>query len=225
MERPSETATVAEWAAAQRRAMVDQQLRRRGVRDPRVLEAMGKVPRHEFVPIAERERAYEDRPLAIGQGQTISQPYIVAMMVEALELRGPERVLEIGTGCGYQAAVLARLAARVYTMERDPMLAESARARLAEFGVSDTVEVIAGDGSAGYPTAAPYDGIIVAAAAPRVPAAFLDQLVEGGRLVIPVGSLDHQELRQIRRIAGQAVSRTLGHCRFVPLTGRHGWSL
>ena len=212
-----------DWAAARRLAMVEQQLRSRGIKDERVLEAMSQVPRHEFVPPEQREEAYEDHPLPIGGGQTISQPYMVATMVEALELKGTERVLEVGTGSGYQAAVLALLAARVYTMEFDPTLARAVEERFADMGLADSIVVICGDGSLGYPPAAPYDGIIVAAAAPDVPENYLEQLVEGGRLVIPVGNLDSQELRQIRKCEGQAVSRGLGYCRFVPLRGERGW--
>ena len=212
-----------DWAAGRRLAMVEQQLRSRGLKDERVLQAMSQVPRHEFVPLDRRKEAYEDHPLPIGQGQTISQPYMVASMVEALELKGTERVLEVGTGSGYQAAVLARLAARVYTMECDPTLARAAQERFADMGLADSIVVIGGDGSLGYSPAAPYDGIIVAAAAPEVPDCYLEQLVEGGRLVIPVGSRDCQELRQIRKCEGQAVSRALGYCRFVPLRGERGW--
>ncbi len=245
-----------EWAAEQRHAMVAQQLRRRGIRDERVLQAMGEVPRHEYVPPEHRRTAYEDHPVSIGQGQTISQPYMVAAMTEALELRGTERVLEVGTGSGYQAAILARLAARVYTIERDMELFRLAGERLERLGlrlssddrdcddrVSDdsdrddsdgddgdkgnagdaSVVLLHGDGSEGYPPASPYDGILVAAAAPKVPDCFLKQLAEGGRLVIPVGDLAQQEFRQVRKCQGKPVSRVLGHCRFVPLKGRHGW--
>ena len=223
--RPNLKAPVAEWAAVERRAMVEMQLRRRGIRDERVLEAMGEVPRHEFVAAADVEHAYEDHPLPIGHGQTISQPYIVALMLEALELKGYERVLEIGTGSGYQAAILARLAARVYTMELDPELAETARDRLAKMGLAGSMEVIVGDGSLGYPQAAPFDALIVAAAAPQLPECYVDQLGEGGRLVIPVGTLDQQDLHQFRKVGGRVVSRSLGHRRFVPLTGARGWRL
>ena len=218
-------ASMEERAATERGAMVEMQLRRRGIRDDRVLEAMGEVPRHEFVAAEDVERSYKDHPLPIGHGQTISQPYIVALMIEALELKGYERVLEVGTGSGYQAAILARLAARVYTIERDAELARVAEERLRKMELAGAVEVIVGDGSLGYPAAAPYDGIIVAAAAPILPQCYLDQLAEGGRLVIPVGTLEHQELRQTRKIGGRAVSRLLGYCRFVPLTGSHGWPL
>ena len=216
-------ALAADWAA-RRREMVEQQLRPRGIRDERVLAAMSEISRHEFVSPELRERAYEDHPLGIGQGQTISQPYMVAAMLQALELRGPEKVLEVGTGSGYQAALLARLASRVITMEAEPLLASSARQRLAQMGLSDRISVIVGDGSLGYPSEAPYDGIIVAAAAPEAPACLLEQLAEGGRLVIPVGDRDCQELLQIRRINGQPVSRGLGYCRFVPLLGKYGWT-
>ena len=212
-----------EWAAAERRAMVERQLRRRGIRDERVLDAMGELPRHEFVPPEFLSQAYEDHPLPIGGGQTISQPYMVAAMLEALELKGTERVLEVGTGSGYEAALLARLAAHVYTIEYDPELARTAKERLSGMGLGDPVEVIEGDGSLGYPPAAPFDGILVAAGAPDIPACFFEQLVEGGRLVIPVGDRDSQELRQIRKCEGKPIVRHLGYCRFVPLLGAHGW--
>jgi protein-L-isoaspartate(D-aspartate) O-methyltransferase len=221
--RRDSIAVTLEWAEEKRRAMVENQLRRRGIRDERVLEAMGEVPRHEFVPPELLREAYEDHPLPIGGGQTISQPYIVAQMVEALALSGSERVLEVGTGSGYQAAVLARLAARVYTIECDAALARTARERLNRLGFGDTVEVIEGDGSAGYAPEAPYDGILVAAAAPDVPIELVEQLVEGGRLVIPVGERSSQELRLVRKLDGGRVVSSLGYCLFVPLLGAHGW--
>ena len=221
--RRDSVAVTLEWAEEKRRAMVETQLRGRGIRDERVLEAMGQVPRHEFVPAELLRESYEDHPLPIGGGQTISQPYIVAQMVEALALQGSERVLEVGTGSGYQAAVLARLAARVYTIECDPALARTARERLNRLGFGDTVEVIEGDGSAGYAPGAPYDGILVAAAAPDVPVQLVEQLAEGGRLVIPVGERDSQELRLIHKLGGTPVVTKLGYCRFVPLLGAHGW--
>jgi protein-L-isoaspartate(D-aspartate) O-methyltransferase len=205
--------------------MVESQLRRRGILDPRVLEAMREVPRHRFVAIADEPRAYEDHPIAIGHGQTISQPYMVAEMVEALELRGSETVLEVGAGSGYQAAILGRLARRVYAIESDPDLAHRARQRLDDMYPSGAVHVIVGDGSLGYPAAAPYEAIVVAAAAPEVPPALLDQLAEGGRLVVPVGDLNDQELRQIRKVRGESVVRVLGRCSFVPLIGARGWQL
>jgi len=220
--RGSVAASIA-WADAQRRAMVERQLRRRGIRDERVLEAMEKVPRHEFVLPEFISKSYEDHPLPIGGGQTISQPYMVAAMAEALALSGTERVLEVGTGSGYEAAVLARLAAHVYTIECDPALARSAQERLSRMGLANVVDVIEGDGSVGYRPQAPYDGIVVAAAAPDVPARLFEQLVEGGRLVIPVGERDCQELRLIRKIGGSPVVSKLGYCRFVPLLGAHGW--
>ncbi|MGH9782863.1 MAG: protein-L-isoaspartate(D-aspartate) O-methyltransferase [Terriglobia bacterium] len=216
-------AASAEWAESARRAMVERQLRRRGIRDERVLEAMGELPRHEFVPPELFSQAYEDHPLPIGGGQTISQPYMVAAMLEALELEGTERVLEVGTGSAYEAALLARLAAHVYTIECDAALARSAKERLDRMGLGVVVEVIEGDGSLGYPPAAPYDGILVAAAAPEIPPCLLEQLVEGGRLAIPVGDRDCQELRQIRKRQASPVVRHLGYCRFVPLLGAHGW--
>jgi protein-L-isoaspartate(D-aspartate) O-methyltransferase len=203
--------------------MVEMQLRRRGIRDERVLEAMEEVPRHEFVEAQDVDHAYADHPLPIGRGQTISQPYIVAQMLQALELKGYERVLEVGTGSGYQAAILGRLAARVYSIENDPELAAAARGRIERMDLSGRVEIVVADGSLGYPPAAPYDAIIVAAAAPRVPAGYIDQLAEGGRLVIPVGTLDHQELQQFRKVGARIVPRRLGYCRFVPLTGAGGW--
>ena len=220
---PAPFAVTPEWAARQREAMVEEQLRRRGIRDTRVLEAMGAVPRHEFVPPESAADAYADRPLPIGREQTISQPYIVAVMTEALELAGTERVLEVGAGSGYQAAVLARLAQLVYTIESDPELFRSAKERLERLGWSDRVVVIEGDGSLGYPEAAPYDAIVVAAAAPSVPDCLFEQLAEGGRLAIPVGSREDQELLQIRKVEGKAVSHRFGLCRFVPLKGSHGW--
>lgn len=208
--------------------MVSRQLRGRGIRDQRVLQAMLEVPRHEFVAPEFRHQAYDDRPLPIGAGQTISQPYMVAIMTESLGLRGHEKVLEIGTGSGYQAAVLARLAACVYTIERERELVDTARGilgRLAEAGLLELsrLELIEGDGTEGYAAAAPYDGILVAAAAPSVPRALEEQLAEGGRLVIPVGNLDYQQLRLIRRVSGQLTASVVNECRFVPLVGRHGW--
>jgi protein-L-isoaspartate(D-aspartate) O-methyltransferase len=212
----------------QRAEMVSRQLRGRGIRDQRVLQAMLEVPRHEFVAPEFRHQAYDDRPLPIGAGQTISQPYMVAIMTESLGLRGHEKVLEIGTGSGYQAAVLARLAACVYTIERERELVDTARGilgRLAEAGLLELsrLELIEGDGTEGYAAAAPYDGILVAAAAPSVPRALEEQLAEGGRLVIPVGNLDYQQLRLIRRVSGQLTASVVNECRFVPLVGRHGW--
>jgi protein-L-isoaspartate(D-aspartate) O-methyltransferase len=208
-----------------RKDMVEKQLRRRGIRDERVLAAMELVPRHEFVPEACRASAYADEPLPIGAGQTISQPYMVAAMCEALELDGTERVLEIGTGSGYHAAVLAELAREVFTVEREPYLVEVAWQNLARLGYSE-VTVVEGDGSLGYPERAPYQGISVAAGAPDVPHRLLEQLEDqNGRLVIPVGSLDDQELRLVRKRDGQVASRVVNFCRFVPLRGAFAWRL
>lgn len=208
--------------------MVETQLRRRGIRDERVLQAMLTIPRHEFIAEQFRIHSYEDRPIPIGAGQTISQPYMVAVMTEALRLSGSQKVLEVGTGSGYQAAVLAKLAGRVYTIEREPELVRDARrtlARLASAGFveADRVELLEGDGTEGYPAAAPYDGILVAAGAPSVPSRLVEQLAEGGRLVIPVGDRHTQELRLLQKDLGQLIIRTINECRFVPLVGKHGW--
>ena len=206
-----------------REEMIQKQLRRRGIRDPRVLEAMRIVPRHEFVPAAYQRSAYADEPLPIARGQTISQPYMVAAMAQALELKGTERVLEVGAGCGYHAAVLAELSAEVFTIELEPKLAALARRNLRRCGYS-RVTVIEGDGSLGYPERAPFQAISVAAGAPEVPARLLEQLDEsGGRLVIPVGSLDDQELRVIRKSPAGIRTRAAGLCRFVPLRGAQAW--
>jgi protein-L-isoaspartate(D-aspartate) O-methyltransferase len=203
--------------------MVEKQLRRRGIRDQQVLEAMRRVPRHQFVPESFRDYAYDDEPLPIGSGQTISQPYMVAAMTEALRLRGPERILEVGSGCGYGAAVLAELAAEVWTIECVPDLVAMARRQLAAAGY-ERVHVVQGDGSLGYPQAAPFQAISVAAGAPDVPHQLLSQLdEEGGRLVIPVGTLDDQELRLVRRFAGRVETTVVSFCRFVPLLGAQAW--
>lgn len=207
---------------AQRRAMVEEQIRRRGVVAPRVLQAFLSVPRHEFVPEESRSAAYADTPLAIGEGQTISQPFMVAAMTEALELAGRERVLEVGTGSGYQAALLATLAREVHSIERSALLADAARERLARLGYVN-VTVHAGDGTLGLPDLAPFDAIVVTAASPGLPAPLLDQLCEGGRMVIPVGDAQQQECLLIRKAGGRTTQVTLHHCRFVPLVGRYGW--
>ncbi len=199
-----------------------EQIRRRGVRDEKVLEAMERVPRHEFVPAAHLGAAYDDRPLPIGESETISQPYIVAAMTAAAGVEPGDKVLEIGTGSGYQAAILAYLGGKVFTMERNFLLADAARARLAQLGYAG-VEVIEGDGTEGYPAAAPYQVILVTAASPKVPQPLLDQLDDGGRMVIPVGDLWHQDLQLLFKHQGQVAARFLDPCQFVPLIGRHGW--
>jgi len=210
-------------SAAARRAMVETQIRKRGVSSPLVLEAMARVPRHEFVPERFRDDAYADKPLPIGEGQTISQPYMVAAMTDALELTGSERVLEIGTGSGYQAAVLSLLAQEVISVESHTLLALSAQERLTRLGYNN-VHVHNGDGSVGFPDAAPYDAILVTAGAPEIPQIFAEQLREGGRLVIPVGDQENQKLVQARKEGGKLKTRALFGCRFVPLLGRYGWS-
>jgi protein-L-isoaspartate(D-aspartate) O-methyltransferase len=197
-------------------------LRQGGVRDPQVLAAMATVPREEFVEPALREAAYADRALAIGLGQTISQPLMVALIVQALELRPGDKVLDVGTGSGYQAAVIAACGARVISIERIPELAEQARERLARLDLD--VEVVVGDGSLGYPPGAPYDGIAVGAAAPRVPRAMLAQLADGGRLVVPVAMGGEGELLlRVRRHGDSFTTEELGPCRFVPLVGAEGY--
>jgi len=208
--------------AVPRAEMIEKQLRRRGVHDSCVLAAMACVRREEFVPKGFRARAYEDAPLPIGEGQTISQPYIVAAMTAALHLTGNERVLEIGTGCGYQAAILSHLARIVFTIESRSELASSAAARLDRLGYG-TVHVHYGDGTLGLPELAPFDAILVAAAAPAVPEPLRSQLADGGRLILPVGDAENQELLYIERHGNSFETRTLEACRFVPLIGYHGW--
>jgi protein-L-isoaspartate(D-aspartate) O-methyltransferase len=204
--------------------MVERQLRGRDVRDERVLEAMGRVPRELFVPQRVRARAYDDAALPIAAGQTISQPYMVARICEALALRGGEKVLDVGTGSGYQAAVLAELAGEVHTIERLEELAELARANLGAAGYGDRVHVHVGDGTLGLPDHAPYEAIAVAAAAPELPPTLYDQLAERGRLVLPVGGRHGQQLQVVvRSPEGPAVVRSVP-CRFVPLVGREGFS-
>jgi protein-L-isoaspartate(D-aspartate) O-methyltransferase len=205
--------------AATRARMVDEQLRRRGITDTRVLAAMGEVPREAFVPTSERNRAYCDGALPLSHGQTISQPLMVAMSVEALRLRGNETVLEVGAGSGYQAAVLSKLAKKVYAVEIIPELVDGARDVLDELGI-DNVELICGDGRLGWAEGAPYDAIVVAAAADEVPPALVEQLKEGGRLVIPVGESWGQALQASRKRDGKLRSEELCRCVFVPLV--HG---
>jgi protein-L-isoaspartate(D-aspartate) O-methyltransferase len=208
--------------APQQAEMIEKQLRRRGITDLAVLRAMESVPRHEFVPSEFRSRAYEDAPLPIGAGQTISQPYIVAAMTESLRLRSSDRVLEVGTGCGYQAAVLSLLAKEVFTVECRAELAAAAAARLAALGFSN-VHVHCGDGTLGLPEFAPFDAILVAAAAPSAPQPLLAQLAEGGRMIVPIGAADEQELQLLEKAGNQIRAVTLEGCRFVPLVGRYGW--
>jgi len=196
--------------------MVDSQLRARGVSDPRVLDAMLRVPRHEFVPEPYRDRAYDDHPLPIGDNQTISQPYIVALMLESLQLKPSDKVLEIGTGSGYATALLAELVAQVFSIERHPSLADNARKVLAALGYSN-IQVFTGDGTLGLPGAAPFDAILVSAAAIDLPAALLNQLREGGRMIIPIGREDSQQLQFIRIVNGQPVISPREAVRFVPL--------
>ncbi len=201
-----------------RQAMVSDQLQRRGIIQARVLAAMNRVPRERFVERGQEDQAYEDRALSIECDQTISQPYIVGLMTQALDLAGDEKVLEIGTGSGYQTAILAELAARVVTIERHAELSRRAETLLAELGYHN-VRIVVGDGSAGWPDEAPYDRIIVTAAASEAPAKLVAQLREGGILVIPSGDRDSQSLQAIRKIDGQPQAKTLSGCRFVPLVG------
>lgn len=206
-----------------RRRMVEEQIIGRGVTDPRVIDAMLKVPRHKFVEEALASKSYQDAPLPIGEKQTISQPYMVAVMSEVLMLDGSETVLEVGTGSGYQAAVLALLAERVFSIERIPALARRARKVLDSNGFSK-VNIRLADGTVGWPDKAPFDGIIVTAGAPKIPREYLEQLSIGGRLVIPVGDRDSQVLMRITRVGEDDYKeeKMLG-CRFVPLIGNQGW--
>jgi protein-L-isoaspartate(D-aspartate) O-methyltransferase len=202
--------------------MVDRQLRRRGIHDQRVLGAMEEVPREEFVPPGLRDKAYDDSALPIGSEQTISQPWIVAAICQALELEGPELVLEVGTGSGYSAAVLSLLAAQVVSVERHEALARSA-ARALEALEIHNVELLVGDGSLGVPERAPFDGIAVHATAPAAPPALVEQLAEGGRLVVPIAAGEADMLTVLRRCGGETETVTIGPCRFVPLIGEEGF--
>jgi len=206
----------------ERAEMVETQIAARGIQDVRVLSAMREVPRHLFVPETIRSASYQDRPLPIGSGQTISQPYIVALMTGLLEPSAGDTVLEIGAGSGYQAAILGRLVERVITIERLPEIAAAARLRLQQLGITN-VEVEVGDGTMGFPARAPYQGILITAATPEVPAPLLAQLADGGRLVAPVGGRDMQELIRVRRKGSEMLREYHGGVCFVPLIGEHGW--
>lgn len=206
----------------ERLQMVQNQIEARGVGDRRVLNAMREIPRHLFLPAEFQDAAYHDRPLPIGSGQTISQPYIVGLMTTLLELKQSETVLEIGAGSGYQAAILSKLARTVVTVERLPEIAAKAKDILQRLGIFN-VNVVVEDGTLGYAPDAPYDGIIITAASPDIPAPLIDQLADAGRLVAPVGSRDLQQLVRIRKQGDQTSRENFGGVVFVPLLGRHGW--
>jgi protein-L-isoaspartate(D-aspartate) O-methyltransferase len=208
--------------ATARARMVERQLRRRGIGDERVLAALGSVPREEFVPAAVRDRAYADSALSIGAEQTISQPWIVAAICQAMQLSGSELVLEVGTGSGYSAAVLSLLASHVVSVERHQALSDGAAQVLRSLGIAN-VELVVGDGSLGVPGRAPFDAIAVHATAPAAPPALLDQLAEGGRLVVPISSGEADMLTVLRRQGGEIARETIGPCRFVPLIGEAGF--
>ena len=212
----------AAWWKSRADRMVESQIVNRGVRDPDVIRVMKNTPRHKFIPAHLRNHAYNDHPLPIGSGQTISQPYIVALMTEALELTGTEMTLEIGTGSGYQTAILAELSNKVYTIERIRPLMVKARDILAELGYVNIL-FKAFDGTLGWKEYEPYDAIIVTAGAPKIPQPLLDQLAEDGRLIIPVGNKFSQELIQATKKKGNIIQKNLGGCRFVDLVGVHGW--
>jgi protein-L-isoaspartate(D-aspartate) O-methyltransferase len=208
---------------AVRQQMVETQIRARDIHDERVLAAIARVPRHEFVGREYSNEAYADHPIPIGNGQTISQPYIVALTLEALSLRPTEKVLEIGTGSGYQTAALTLLATQVYSIERHPGLASRAQETLLRLGYSNAAISVA-DGTNGWPEFAPFDAIVVSAAAPEIPHPLFEQLSEGGRMVIPVGPAEAQRLQLVRKVNGRSVVNVLQGCRFVPLVGEHGYS-
>ncbi len=209
--------------ALDRERMVEEQLLKRGITDFKVLQAMREVPRHLFVDKALAPRAYGDHPLPIGNGQTISQPYMVALMTQCLALKGGEKVLEIGTGSGYQAAVLARIARNVFTVERHPALAMKARRVWEELGIHN-IALRIGDGTIGWSAFAPFDAVVVTAGSPEIPQPLSDQLLpEGGRLVIPVGGAEFQQLKIVTRQGAAISARDDVGCTFVPLVGRHGW--
>ncbi|TVR61553.1 MAG: protein-L-isoaspartate(D-aspartate) O-methyltransferase [Gemmatimonadales bacterium] len=225
-DRPDDDHPADDAFAQARRSMVREQLQARGLRHARVLEVMGRVPREHFVS-GSRARSpwsvYADSAVPVGRGQTLSQPYMVARMTADLDPQPGSRILEIGTGTGYQTAVLAALAEEVWTVERDPVLAEGARERLEALGI-ENVHFRYGDGSLGWPEGAPFDGILVTAGAPRIPAPLVGQLAEDGRMVIPVGPPDLQELLLVEVRGGEVRSRVLTECRFVPLVGEAGWA-
>jgi protein-L-isoaspartate(D-aspartate) O-methyltransferase len=209
--------------ATERFSMVESQLRQRGIRDERLLAAMSKVPRHEFVSQQNWNEAYADHPIPIAEKQTTSQPYMIAAMVQAAEIKPGDRVLEIGAGSGYQTAVLAELASHVFAVERYASLTDTAQKTLERLGYRNA-KIVTGDGSLGLPEAAPFDAIIVSAAAPSIPQALVDQLAVGGRLLIPIGEADQQVLQLVQRNADGGTSvRTLEGCRFVPLIGKQGF--
>jgi protein-L-isoaspartate(D-aspartate) O-methyltransferase len=209
--------------ADERFMMVESQIACRGIKNPRVLAAMRQVPRHLFIPPPYDSSAYEDCPLPIGNGQTISQPYIVALMTDLLDPGPDDRILEIGAGSGYQAAILAALAKNVITIERIPAVAELARSNLIKLGITNA-RLVVGDGTIGYPEYAPYNGILITAATPQIPQPLIDQIADGGRLIAPVGGRDIQELVRISRIQNKTVETYHGGVRFVPLIGTYGWS-
>ncbi len=208
---------------AAREQMVETQLEARGINDARVLAAMRRVPRHAFVQAALHHRAYDDTPLPIGEEQTISQPYMVALMSQLLELKGHERVLEIGTGSGYQTAILAELVREVFSVERIQSLTLSAQAALERLGYGARVHLRTGDGSGGWPEAAPFDGILVTAAVQQIPRPLLDQLADGGYMVLPLGEADLQGLARIHKREAALDVNYFGECRFVKLIGPYGW--
>jgi protein-L-isoaspartate(D-aspartate) O-methyltransferase len=218
----TDTAANGDPFAQLRTEMVETQLRKRGIQDSRVLCAMASVPRHEFVPEQFKPLAYTDEPLGIGDGQTISQPYIVAVMTAALHLQGTERALDVGTGCGYQAAILSVLCKEVFSIEYRPQLARAAADRLQRLGFAN-VHVHTGDGTLGLKEFAPYDAILVAAAAPKIPEPLREQLGDGGRLIVPVGPEGHQHLVLVTHRGDEYTTERREGCRFVPLLGRHGW--
>ena len=205
-----------------REEMVTQQLEARGIHNSKVLEAFARVPRHRFVDEALQSRAYGDHALPIGGGQTISQPYMVALMTEALSLSGGEKILEIGTGSGYQTAILAEFTPRLFSIERDPEISRMAAQRLASLGYTNVI-LKTGDGTLGWPEHAPFDRILVTAGAPGVPASLLEQLGDPGRLVLPVGDRELQTLEVIDKVNGKTARRKLVECAFVPLLGQEGW--